>query len=328
MPTGFCWRGAGARPSSTSTTARRRQVSRSAFGGGVERRLRGLQDQHGRSYQGRLAVHDRAACRTVSDGAFPGTGDDPGKVVWRLDLRRFNTKEGSHDGHQNHDLERTQSEFPGHSRAAYLWLDDAQGNRGELSGADDESRDLDFVSPVQSRRRTCQLDPVGAWNCRRDHHEPRGLFIYVDRADRCPQNIRRSENRGPYLQYSRPRRTAPAFDYVERFHRCDLRSWSLRIYRGHPGGRATAGEAAGYGSGIVARPSGERQSLNGYLRGDRDAWRRFSCHLERHRAQQPGRLPTLVDARAHHRTRDDEGIPGVARVPRRASRHPSFLYSL
>jgi hypothetical protein len=56
---------------------------------------------------------------------FPGTGDDPGKVVWWLDLRRFNTKEGSHDGRQNHDLERTQSEFPGHSRTAYLWLDDA-----------------------------------------------------------------------------------------------------------------------------------------------------------------------------------------------------------
>src|SRR5712691_13215977 len=30
MPTGFCWRGAGARPSSTSTTARRRRVCRSA----------------------------------------------------------------------------------------------------------------------------------------------------------------------------------------------------------------------------------------------------------------------------------------------------------
>src|SRR6267142_4122829 len=79
-------------------------------------------------YQGRLAVHDRTACRPVSDGAFPGTGDDPGKVVWLLDLRRFNTKEGSHDGRQNHDPERTQSEFPGHPGAAHLWLDDAQGN--------------------------------------------------------------------------------------------------------------------------------------------------------------------------------------------------------
>src|SRR6266571_4595002 len=75
-----------------------------------------------------------------------------------------------------------------------------------------------------------------------------------------------------------------------------------------------AGEAAGYGSGIVAGPSGERQSLNGYQRGDQDARRRFSCHLERHRAQQPDRLSALVDARAHYRTRDDEGIPGVTRA--------------
>jgi len=44
---------------------------------------------------------------------FPGTGDDPGKVVWWLDLRRFNTKEGSHDGRQNHDLNGPNLNFLG-----------------------------------------------------------------------------------------------------------------------------------------------------------------------------------------------------------------------
>ena len=43
------------------------------------------QDQHGRDYQGRLAVYDRAADRAVPDGAFPGIGDDPGQMVRRLD---------------------------------------------------------------------------------------------------------------------------------------------------------------------------------------------------------------------------------------------------
>ena len=41
----------------------------------------------------------------------------------------------------------------------------------------------DLVSPVKYRRRVGQSDSIGARQGRRDHYEPCGLFVYVNRAD-------------------------------------------------------------------------------------------------------------------------------------------------
>jgi len=120
-----------------------------------------------------------------------------------------------------------------------------------------------------------------------------------------------------------------AFDYVERFHRCDLRSWSLRIYRGHPGGRAN-----GWGSCRI-RFRHRCTAFGQAAKPERISKRRSGCAAQVFLAIWSDISPNnLTDyrhwlTREHtHRTRDDEGIPGVARVPRCASRHPSFLYSL
>ena len=91
---------------------------------------------------------------------------------------------------------------------------------------------------------------------------PAGLFVYVNCTDRRLENIRRTENRGSYLEYSRQRRIAPALDHLERFYRRHLRSRPLRIHRRYFVCRAKAREAAGYGAGVVERPRGEQQSID------------------------------------------------------------------
>ena len=93
-------------------------------------------------------------------------------------------------------------------------------------------------------------------SCRRDHHEPRGLFVHLGRADRRAEDLRGPEDRGSYLQYPRQGRIAPAFDHLERLHRCDLRPRSLRLYRGNAGRRSQARKVAAHGAGGVERLCG------------------------------------------------------------------------
>ena len=52
----------------------------------------------------------------------------------------------------------------------------------------------------------------------------------------------------------------------------------------------------------------------------------ISRHLERRRGARSDRLPALADARAHHRARDDQGLPGIARLPRDEGRHQPLLH--
>ncbi len=76
------------------------------------------------------------------------------------------------------------------------------------------------------------------------------------------ENIRRTKDRGSYLEYSRTGRTAPALDHLERLHSRDLRSRPLRIHRRNSGGSAKAGKAAGYGAGVVEGHRCEQQSID------------------------------------------------------------------
>jgi hypothetical protein len=48
-----------------------------------------------------------------------------GYMVLTGNKTRILYKKGKPDGRQNHDLEWTEFEFPGYSRASHLWLNDA-----------------------------------------------------------------------------------------------------------------------------------------------------------------------------------------------------------
>jgi len=104
---------------------------------------------------------------------------------------------------------------------------------------------------------------------------PRRLFVYVNRPDRCFENIRRTKDRGSYLEYSRTGRTAPSLDHLERFYSRHLRPRPLRIHRRNSGCRAKAGEAAGYGPGAVERHRREQQNIDEPFGRDRAVRRRL-----------------------------------------------------
>ena len=97
--------------------------------------------------------------------------------------------------------------------------------------------------------RARQSDPVGAWQGGRHHHQPGRLFLHLDRADRCAQDIRRPEDRGAHLQYPRQGRISPPLDHVECIHGGHLRPRPVRLHRRDPGGRATTGTIAEIDSG-------------------------------------------------------------------------------
>ncbi len=98
------------------------------------------------------------------------------------------------------------------------------------------------VSPVEPRGRAGRLDPVGAAERGRHHHQSGGLFLHLDRDHRCDQGVRGAGRGSAHFQYPRPRRAAPAFEDFLRRHRRDLRPRTLRLYRGDGRGGADGEE--------------------------------------------------------------------------------------
>ncbi len=88
------------------------------------------------------------------------------------------------------------------------------------------------VSPVEPRGRAGRLDPVGAAERRRHHHQPGRLFLHLDRDPRCAEGVRGAGAGGAHFQHPCPRRAPPAFEALARRDRRDLRPRALRLYRG------------------------------------------------------------------------------------------------
>src|SRR4029077_10452936 len=140
------------------------------------------------------------------------------------------------------DSQRPKPQSAWRARAAYLRHHDACADQGGLRARGSEARSDDFVPPVQSRGRTRRPDPVGAAKCRRYHHQPSRLFLYLDRDGRRHQGVRWPGHRGARFQHPRPRRTSPALEDLARRDRRHLRAWPPWLYRRDAGAHRDADE--------------------------------------------------------------------------------------
>ena len=181
--------------------------------------------------------------RAVPDGTVPGVGDHPGKMVCRLADVASKEKGatmatkimilngpnlnflGIRETHIYGSTTLKEIETSCEALANYLGIT-ISFHQSNLEG--------ELVNLIQSAHGTFDaiiMNPAAY------------SFTSIALIDAL-EDIRRPEDRGSYLQHPRARRVAPAFDHVERIHRRDLRPWSLRLYRRHPGCRAKAREAA------------------------------------------------------------------------------------